>query len=388
MPPAYPGYSPAPPRSPKSSAGMWSAIGGGALVLLIGALLAWRFTRPDQPVTPTPQPAKPAVVDKNQPAPQPAPAPAPADTKQQPAPADAKGTPMPKAALVAQGKLNFKFHAYDAFAGNQLALAGEDGENSHVMIYEFMEGKFEEAVEVLQPLGKVNDVNHGPIFNDGKDYAVIPAEQGLVVVPEDGDADQYTGKNIQHALVGDFDGDKQYETLVVGKDGNFFMLNLFRYAAGGQGPKLKSVGAQAWPDGTQVVNLAGVNRALLAAIDPTPVQGKMPIALYGVDANLTLPQFASLAVHNNGDVTGFAAGNIGGKPTLVVAYNGSPAYLEFFEINTAKPNTDPAVSPASRGKLTLPAGSGYQVILGSFTKKGAQEVLVLLGDGSYSIYGF
>lgn len=383
-PPQQPGYYRAQPAPQKKSSGglVAAAMVGGVLVLVVGGFLAWRAVQ--KPDTPPAKPAAPAVTD-NKPAPEPA-KPAPEPAKPAPAPA----TATLKANVVAKGKLDFAFQSYDGFAGNQLALARTEGDRSKVMVYEFGKGKFEPVVEVDQPLGKVNDVNHGPIFNDGKDYALIPAEQGMVVVPEDGDADQYTGKNIQHILVGDYDGDKQYETLVIGQDGANFVLNLFRYGPGAQGPKLKSTTMPVWLSGAQVVNLAGANKALILGVDTIKIQDKLPVALYQTDTNLNLTQFALLPIHQAAgeQVTGYAAGSIGGKPTLAVAYDGAPGYLELFDINVAQPSKSTAAAPTSRGKVALPQGSGYQVIMGSFTAKGAQEVLVLSGDGNYAIYSF
>jgi hypothetical protein len=386
-----PNFGPAPqPQPRKSSVGKIIGIVLGSIVGLVVLGIVIIMMLPDPGPGPTDNPGQ-NVVNKDQPATPGTTAPTTPTTPTQPTTPPAnndQGQKMVK--TLAQGQYKFDFQSYDGFAGNQLALARSDGKgNVEMVVLEFSGGTFQEAIQAVYPLGQLNDVNHGKIFNDGKDYAIAPADDGIIIVPEDDDAQTLSGKGFQHVLVGDWDGDGKYETITfLNKDGAN-LQTYWRYGPDGNGEKLGQV-SQAPLKGLQVASFKGEARNYVLGIAPDSLQkpDQLVLATFTASPTKGFEFFGYYPVHQTAgeQVTGYAAGTVAGVPTLVVAYqpkNGN-SYLELFDIRTADVNK----TPPSRGKIELPANDSFQVILGNYTQKQETEILLLDMQGNWYIAGF
>jgi hypothetical protein len=379
-----PGYGPAlQPPKPKSKVGLIIGIIAGVIILGVAVILML----PDPPA-PAPNNPPPPLATNNQPATPPATPPtAPPAT---PPATDNKAQYTAK--VLAKGQFNFEFQSYDGFAGNQIALArSADGGNVDLMVLEFQDGTFQEAVAATMPIGKLNDVNHGKIFNDGKDYAIAPAESGLILVPEDDDAQTLDGKGLEHVLVGDWDGDGKHETVTVSTKDGFKVLTFWRYKPDQSGEKLATLGAKAFLKGPQVIKFSDNPRnfVLGMAPDEVQVQDQLVLGMFRVNTTTGMELFGYYPLHQTAAeaVSGYAAGTVAGKPTLVAAYQpqSGNSYLEFFDISNADLNK----VPPSRGKVSMPDSRSYQVVLGYFTQKQDLEILAMDPEqGTWYVIGF
>lgn len=385
--PGYPGPGPQGfPPPPRKSNALVIAIAavGGVAVLGVGAwLLLGR--KPAPAVNPNP---KPPVANNNpdkpanpQPDPNPNPPPAP------------PGTGTVKAKVLAQGQIDFpNWRTYDSYGGKQLGLAGSDGTYVNAKVFEFANGTFKPVLEAAMPMGQVLDVNHGPMFNDGRDWLVVLGEKGTLFAPEDGDFelnDKVT--NIKHTIVGDWDGDGRHETLLVAPRDGQFLFEIWRYKAGEQGELLSK------PDplpqfilAPQAIRIPGEEQSFLMGFDTVQLTDALPLTVYEVDAvSGKFSPEVGLAIHQKGSeqFQGYAVGDIGGEAVLVVSYtDAGQSYLELFDILSV--GGDTYAPPKSLGKIQLPDNSRYVPMLGQYTGQGSSEILALTPEGKWVVYGF
>ncbi len=322
------------------------------------------------------------MADKtNQPATPPANQPA-TTTNQQPA--AAKAYP---AKVLAQGTFDFtNFQSYDGFGGFQVAFARNNGDKVEMAVYEFADGQFRKAVEAFYQHGQLQDVNHGEIFNDGNDLAIVSATNGITLIDEVGNTQPLDGRTARHMLVGDYDGDGNAETMTVLQQNDGYTFDIQRYKAGSQPEKLKSMVNFKFLGSPQVVKLAGDNRSLILGMAAEQAAGGLGMQALQVNVDSgTFSQYGLWTVPESNDavVVGYAAANLKGKDTLLVSYKGAQSYVELFDISKKG-----AYAPASLGTIKLPDGAGYSLILGKFTQNKNLEVFAFTPDGKFLIYGF
>ncbi|HLN64761.1 MAG TPA: zinc ribbon domain-containing protein [Symbiobacteriaceae bacterium] len=366
-----PAYGPAPVPPKKGGAGKVIGIIAGVVVGLIVLLFVVVALLPDDP---TPQPPTPTpTADKtNQPATPPA-----------NQPATAKAYP---AKVLAQGTFDFtNFTSYDGFGGFQVAFARNNGDNLEMAVYEFADGQFRKAVEAFYQHGALQDVNHGEIFNDGNDLAIVSAEKGITLIDEVGNTQPLDGRTARHMLVGDWDADGNVETMTVLQKTDGYTFDIQRYKTGSQPEKLKSMANFKFVGSPQVVKLAD-SHALILGMAPDQAAGGLGMQALQVNLDSgTFSQYGLWTVpeSNEAVVVGYAATNLNGKDTLLVSYKGAQSHVELFDISKKG-----AYAPASLGTIKLPDGAGYSLILGKFTQNKSLEVFAFTPDGKFLIYGF
>lgn len=380
-----PNYGPAPVPPKKGGAGKVIGIIAGVVVLLIVALFVVVALLPDDPAVDPVTPA-PTADKSNQPANPPANPPAnqPANTNTNQQPAAAKAYP---AKALAQGTFDFtNFTSYDGFGRFQVAFARNNGDKVEMAVYEFADGQFRKAVEAFFQHGQLQDVNHGEIFNDGNDLAIISATNGITLIDEVGNTQPLDGRTARHMLVGDYDADGNAETMTVLQQNDGYTFDIQRYKAGSQAEKLKSMANFKFLGSPQVIKLAGDNRSLVLGMAADQAAGGLGLQALHVNIDSgTFDQYGLWTVPESNDavVVGYTATTLNGKDTLLVSYAGAQPHIELFDISKKG-----AYAPASLGTIKLPEGAGRGLILGKFTQNKNPEIFTFTTDGQFAIYGF
>ncbi len=331
-----------------------------AALILVGSLACTRLPTPTPPASAPEQRDRPTEV----PAPQPTPA---------------EGT-FP-ATLVAEGRIDFAFQAYASFSSGRLVLACGDGEAVEVVLAAFQDGRLVAKHRVTEPLGKLYDVNVGPLFNDGQERAVITAAHGMLVITEDGQYGVADTPGVFHALIGDWDADGRQETALVRVDTGEVIVEVWRFLEGGRdATKLSSFEAPDFPAGPTLTFLTNNQRRLFIAVAGEPGGGTLPVALFTLDSPEQTARFGSYPLHHDAgaQVTSLAAAVLAEKASIAAAYQAERSYLELFDITLP--------GAPSRGRVLLPDGDRYMVMIGGFATHDRREVLAITPGGRWAVY--
>lgn len=374
--PFIPSYQPAPPQ-PKSKGnnGLMIALAGlaGLAVLGGGAWYAF-FRKPAPAIKPVVQ--NPTTADPGQKPANPTPAPT-----NNPTPAPAAGGTWAK--LLAQGKIDVSFQAFDYFEDGYIIVADTKNGNveATVLSYNPKTKQLEKEVGVVEPFGQVRDVSHGDLNNDGHQQAMITAEKGLIIVPEEGEHRTYN-LQVEQAFLADFDADGQQENLMISKKADAYTMELYRYKPNeANGTKLGSFASFQKPPGLQVSKLTSNKRALLMSAAGDSTKNQLPVTFYTVDAAKGMQVAATYPLpFNPGDhVASLAAGPVKDKPAIIASYKASPSFLKLYDIS--------GQSVVAQAQVNLPDGDDYMLILGSYTSDTANEVLAITPAGKWLLFG-
>lgn len=362
----------------------------GVLVAGFIGLIALGALLDEEPVA-DPVKGAPTTVQDKPADPPPAPnTPAPTPPKPSNNPLNVEWKPMAAqgtftgAMLAAKGKIDYTFRSYDRFLPNQIFLARQETGKIEARAFEFVDGAFKPVTEVIYDLGALRDVSYGDFHNSGELKAIITAEKGLLMVDDNSDVKQYNVPGLRHTLVGDWDGDGKNEAALIAQASGKTKAEVWRYTADGSGDQqMGSFEAPNFPDSPMPSYLTINKRKLLLGIEKTEIAGKLPVALYSLDPAKGFARELSLPIPDSDkeQVAAMGAAAIAGKPSLVVSYQAATSFVEVFEIAEG--------APKSRGRLQLPDGDSYSVIIGYFTQKEKAEILAINPfTGQYLIFGF
>ncbi|MFZ5824868.1 MAG: hypothetical protein ACOY94_11110 [Bacillota bacterium] len=384
QPPVYGGQFPpqqpwAPPPPPKSGSKVGLVIGGVVLALVVGFVALIALVPDEEPATPANQTAQ-----TNPPAEPTKPAPNPPAQEQAQKPTQQQTEPAQQnlgLRQIAQGRVEAGFYAFDWHSSGILTLGWQEGSDVSLTLYDFVGGKFQPGVEIKSPMGGMRDLTYGNIFNDGKQRAILTTESGLLLVDADGKMQTVDGTGIERVYVGDWDGDGQQETLIVMTVDGKQVGVVSRYFVDKDAERLGVWDVKdfpAWATQTQI----GVNkRRVLLGINELDSNSK-EVVLYTIDPAKGLERTRAQQVNSlwSSPLIGAGAALLGGKPTVVLTYQGNPSYIELLDINES--------GYASRGKMMLPDGAVYYPVIGFFSGSSQLELLVLSPEGQWYLYGF
>ena len=363
QPPAYGQPQPMSYVQPlrKSRSLIWYWVGGffGAIVLAVVALIV--FAEPPESIPPEPTPPAEAKTTETK--------------TTTPKPTDLAGVTR-----LASGQLKTTFTAFDYHSKGMLSLANTNGENTVLTLFDYANGEFTPAFEIIQPVGAVKDVSYGVPFNDGVTRAIVVSEKAVLFVNPEGKVDQVPTAGIAHVYVGDFSGEGQQEmvTLIQDDQGLFGFIN--RFYIDKDSEKVGDFSYTEFPDWPAQTFLTLNGRRLLMGINKVNEE-TIEVALYTVerDKGLVFNRGQEMPNPASAPIIGAGAGILSGKPVLIVTHRSSPSYVEFFDITTD--------GFTSRGTAQLPDDGEYYPILGDFTGDEQLEILAMTPEGHWTLLG-
>ncbi|HYF92589.1 MAG TPA: hypothetical protein VD969_10080 [Symbiobacteriaceae bacterium] len=296
-------------------------------------------------------------------------------------PAPKTATPPPKAFLAtikAWGDLDFSFLAYDVFGPGRIALGGPAaGGRVTVLTAEFRDGELQAASEVSEPMGALRDVTRGDMLNMGEPQAVVTTEKGVLVLLGTEKYIKVEQPDVEKVFVGDWDGDGRSETAYFhGKEGAL-KTSVFRYTPDGSREAVGQFAAPDFPNWAAVRDGRPGERAVLMGAESG--EETLQITFYHLDFAAGLQPAARYPLHRSSEEpeVSYAAGELGGRPTLAISHMAEQSYVDLFD--TA------AEGMPFRGRVPLPGDKPYVVLIGAFTGE-AGELLAITPQGEWVLY--
>lgn len=373
----FPAYPPTPPRKSGSKVGLWIGVIVGVLLLgFVGLVALLPDEVPaDDPAPPPSQTGQNTPPAQNNPPAQKSP---PAQPTQPAAPA-----PKPNelgVTKLAQGHLDAQFDAFDWHSAGMVSLAVGDGSSAQLTLYDFINGDFKPAFQFIEPMGALRDVVFGQIYNDGKYRAIMITEKGLLVVDSEGESFTVDATDVNRVYVGDWDGDGQEETAIFMTVDGEPVTVVSRYYLEKETERVGLWEVNEFPEWPAQTFLTVNKRRMLMGVNEVDTNTK-EVVLYTIDPATGLERYLSQNVESmwSAPLIGAGAGMLGGKPTLVLTYQGSPSYIELFDIGQS--------GFTSRGQMNLPDGDAYYPIVGLYSGD-ELEVLAMTPEGKWILYGF
>jgi len=223
------------------------------------------------------------------------------------------------------------------------------------------------------------DVTHGHLLNNGEPQAVVTTEKGLLILLRTEQYFKVEQAGLEKTFVGDWDGDGKSEAAIVHTQEGRQQVTVIRYTPEGQGEAVGSFAAPEFPLRAAVLQRGQGERTLLMGAEHG--EGSMQVTFYSLDPVEGLKVTARYPLGNTSDepFVSFSAGELAGRPTLVVSRLGDPSYLELFD--------SAAEGMPSRGRIALPDDEVYVVMPGTFAGQARSELLAMTPDGRWVLYG-
>ena len=367
-------------QAPKRSNGLLIALGviGGIVVLgFIGLLILASFVE-DEPVPAAAPAQEQGQTTANQPT-EPAAPPVPAAPPANPLGVQWAQKEMPGVKLLSKGQISEGFLRVQGFRDGLVLARRDNAGNTEALTMYYENGQFLPSMLFMAPVGgDVLQLTTGDLMNAGAQQAMVLSSKGMILIDDAEEWEQIETEGISNLLVADWDGDSLHEMAVF--YGSQTNGRLRRFTEAGGWVTLGEFPRDTLPPNAVMSRLT-INKRQLLLGDVRGAQGpELNLALYTLDATKGFEPVYTYKVPQLQTPTSFGAAMLNGKPTIVVAHAGQPSYLALYEI------LDATVEPL--GIITLPDNGHYQVLLGSFSDPGVNEILAIDSKGRWVLHGF